>query len=283
MLVVALGLGSAIAWGVADFLGGVQNRRLAIAAVGVGSQLAALCACTLALLAGGAALPPGAVLGWGALAGVANAAGLVAFYRALAIGRMSIVAPIVGMSALLPVCVGLISGERPSGLQAAGIVVGIAGVVLASRELDRDGGARSAARWSFVLAVLAAAGVGANLIFLEKGVAASGGSILWPIGAARAVAVVVIVAGALAVRAPFAPPAPRWTGLAALGLIDLAANVLYTLATRETLLSVAAVLASLHPVTTILLARVLLGERLRRVQQGGVALALLGVCLIAGG
>jgi drug/metabolite transporter (DMT)-like permease len=245
--------------------------------------MAALAVCAVALLATGAGIPPGAVFGWGALAGIGNAAGLVAFYRALAIGRMSIVAPIVGMSALLPVCVGLASGERPSGTQLAGIVVGIGGVMLASRELDRDEAAGAAARASIALAVLAAAGVGANLLFLDKGVAASGDSVLWPIAAARAVALVLIVGGAAAVRAPFAPPVARWGGLAALGVLDLAANVLYSLATRETLLSVAAVLASLHPVSTVLLARVLLGERLRRIQQGGVALAVVGVCLIAGG
>jgi drug/metabolite transporter (DMT)-like permease len=283
MLVVLLGLGSAVVWGVADFLGGDQNRRLAIAAVGLASQLAALAVCLMVLVAGRAAGPPGAVVGWGALAGMANAAGLVAFYRGLAIGRMSIVAPIVGMSALLPVCVGLISGERPSGLQLAGIVLGVGGVVLASRELDRGPGNAAAARWAIGLAVLAALGVGANLLFLEKGVAASPGSVLWPIATARAVAAVLIAGGAAALRAPFVPPARRLPALAALGALDLAANVLYTLATRETLLSVAAVLASLHPVSTILLARVLLGERLRRVQQTGVALALAGVCLIAGG
>lgn len=283
MLVVLLGLGSATAWGIADFLGGTENRRVRIVAVAFVSQLTAALVCVVALLVSGEAVPAGAVLGWGALAGVTQAGGLVAFYRALAIGRMSIVAPVVGMSALLPVCVGLLSGEKPSPLQLAGIVVGVTGVVLASRELDRGGVRAANARWSIPLAVVAACGVGANLIFLEKGVAADPGSVFWPIGASRVVALALIVAGALALRRPLSAPASHVPALAALGAVDLTANVLYALATRETLLSVAAVLASLHPVATVLLARALLGERLRRVQEAGVALAVVGVCLIAGG
>jgi drug/metabolite transporter (DMT)-like permease len=284
MLIVALGVSSAIAWGLADFLGGFKNRELDIWTVGLASQLAALLICAPVLLAAGGPVPEDRVLVYGALAGVANAVGLITFYRALALGRMSIVAPIVGMSALLPVIVGLISGERPSLLQSAGIAIGIGGIVLASRELDHEVGDRAGSRWVILLSVVAAAAVGANLIGIEKAVALSDEtSVLWPIAAARASAVVLILAGAVATGRLRAPAARHVTALIALGALDLAANVLYAHATQETLLSVAAVLASLHPVVTILMARLLLDERLRRVQQAGVVLAIAGVCLIAGG
>lgn len=284
MLIVALGLSSAIAWGLADFLGGFKNRELDIWTVGLSSQFAALLICVPALLAAGGPVPEDRVLVYGALAGVANAVGLVTFYRALALGRMSIVAPIVGMSALLPVIVGLISGERPSLLQSAGIAIGIGGIVLASRELDHDVVDRAGPRVVIVLSIVAAVAVGANLIGIEKAVALSGeSSILWPLAAARACAVVLILIGALATGHLRAPGSRHVPALIALGALDLVANVFYSHATQQTLLSIAAVLASLHPVVTILMARALLDERLRRIQQAGVVLAIAGVCLIAGG
>ena len=285
MLIVALGLSSAIAWGLADFLGGFKNRQLDIWMVGLSSQLAALLICAPVLLTVGGPVPEDRVLVYGALAGVANAIGLITFYRALALGRMSIVAPIVGMSALLPVIVGVISGERPSLLQSAGIAIGIAGIVLASRELDHEVAERAASSRSVILlSIVAATMVGANLIGIEKAVALSDDtSVLWPIAAARTSAVVLIFIGAVATGHLRAPGRRHVPALIALGALDLAANVLYAHATQETLLSVAAVLASLHPVVTILLARLVLDERLRRIQQLGVALAIAGVCLIAGG
>jgi drug/metabolite transporter (DMT)-like permease len=189
------------------------------------------------------------------------------------------------MSALLPVVTGLISGERPSLLQSAGIAIGIAGIVLASRELDHEVAERVAgSRYVILLSIVAATAVGANLIGIEKAVALSDEtSVLWPIAAARASAVVLIFAGAVATGHLRAPGARHVPALIALGALDLVANVFYAHATQETLLSVAAVLASLHPVVTILMARLLLDERLRRVQQVGVVLAIAGVCLIAGG
>jgi drug/metabolite transporter (DMT)-like permease len=284
MLIVVLGLSSAIAWGLADFLGGFKNRELDIWVVGLASQLAALLICVPVLVTAGGPVPEDRVLVYGLLSGVANAVGLITFYRALALGRMSIVAPIVGMSALLPVVTGLISGERPSLLQSAGIAIGIAGIVLASRELDHEVTQRTSSSRVILLSIVAAAAVGANLIGIEKAVALSDEtSVLWPIAAARASAVVLIFAVAVAAGHLRAPGARHVPALIALGALDLVANVFYAHATQETLLSVAAVLASLHPVVTILMARLVLDERLRRVQQLGVALAIAGVCLIAGG
>lgn len=283
MLVVVLGLGSAIAWGLADFVGGLKNRELNIWTVGLASQLAALLIC-LPLLAVSGPVPEDRVLIYGVAAGAANAVGLLTFYRALALGRMSTVAPIVGMSALLPVIVGLLSGERPSLLQSAGITIGIGGIVLASRELDDKPSGGPALRWIILLATVAATAIGANLIAIEKAVALSDDtSVLWPIGAARVATVVLLLGGAVARGRLRMPKARHLLALFALGALDLTANVLYAHATQETLLSVAAVLGSLHPVVTILMARAVLDERLRGVQVIGVVLAIGGVCLIAGG
>jgi uncharacterized membrane protein len=282
-LIVALGLGSAIAWGLADFLGGLKNRQINIWTVGLASQLAALMIC-VPLLAGSDQVPPGQVVPYGVLAGVANAVALLTFYRALALGRMSIVAPIVGMSALLPVIVGLLSGEHPSFLQSFGIAIGIAGIVLTSLEVEHEPAGGTAVRWIVLLSLVAATAVGANMIAVEKAVALSDGtSILWPLAIARLTALVIIFAGAVATRNLRRPGTRHLPALFALGALDLTANVLYGHATEATLLSVAAVLGSLHPVVTILMARAVLDERLRRIQLTGVVLAITGVCLIAGG
>jgi drug/metabolite transporter (DMT)-like permease len=286
MLAVALALGSALAWGVADFLGGLKSRELPIAAVAVTSQAAGFAICVVLLVAVAGDRPHVSVLGYGALAGAANAVGISAFYRALALGRMSIVAPLVGMSALVPVVVGLASGERPGGPQYVGIALGIGGVVIASRQLDAGdaGDVEAASRWVIPLAIVAALGIGGNLLWMEKGVTADAdASVLWTLAANRAVTVVLIAGAALASGSLRMPGSAALAALLALGALDVTANVLYAVAVRETLLSVAAVLASLHPVATILLARAVLGERLHRFQLGGVVLVMAGICLLAGG
>lgn len=285
MLVVILGFSSAMAWGVADFLGGLKTRRLALAAVAVASQLTGLLV-ALALVAITAdAPPPAAAFVYAALAGVANTVGLLAFYRGLAVGRMSVVAPIVGMSAVVPVTAGLARGDRPGALQAAGMVVGVLGIVLASRQIDGDPRPTAGSSTiSTILALVAAAGVGGNLLGLDAAIDASGGgNVMWALATTRATCLALLLAGAVAARHAVRPPARELPSLALLGALDLAANVLYALAVQRAMLSLAAVLASMHPVFTVVLARLVLSERVRRVQQLGVGLALVGVSLIAGG
>jgi len=206
---------------------------------------------------------------------------LAAFYRGLAIGTMSIVAPISATGASVPVLVGLASGDRPSAVVLAGIAVAIVGVVLAAREQAPEGSVAAAvARRSVLLALVAALGFGAFFVGMD---ASADAGVLWALLAARIASFSLIAAVALVAR-PRVPTEPRTLGLlAGVGLLDLAANACFAAATTEGLLSVTSVLASLYPLMTVLLARLVLGERVRRVQEVGIAAAVLGVVLIASG
>jgi drug/metabolite transporter (DMT)-like permease len=246
------------------------------------SQAAALLGLLVVVAARGAG-PPDLVKLLPALgAGAAGMVALTAFYRALAIGTMSIVAPISSTGAVVPVVVGIAQGERPAALQVAGIAAAIVGVIMASREDDaalrRD--ARVPSRLSIPLALVAAAGFGTFFVGLRSSAKVD---VAWALLAARLAGVALIAAGAL-LRRPAAVRDRRALGtLAAVGLLDLSANGLYAIATRHGLLSVVAVAASLYPLGTVMLARVLLGERVRRVQEAGIVAALTGVVLIAAG
>ena len=251
---------------------------LAVLAV---SQAVALAGVAILIGAAGDAPPGLGELAPAAAAGLAGLGALGAFYRALAIGTMSIVAPISATGAAVPVVAGLAAGERPGALQAAGIVVAVAGVVLASREEAQAGSPSAVAgRRSVALALVAALGFGSFFVGMD---AAAGGGVLWALLAARVTSVAVLAAIVVAVR----PEVPRAAGglaaLALVGVLDLAANALYAAATTEGLLSLVAVVSSLYPVVTVLLARAVLGERVRRVQEVGIVAALCGVVLIAAG
>ena len=280
MAAILLGLGSAVCWGVADFLGGLKSRRIAVAAVMLVSQAAGLVGVVVLVLAAGESRPPGEALALGALAGAAGALALSAFYRALAIGTMSIVAPISATGAAVPVIVGVATGDRPRALQVAGIAVAAVGVVLASREMDDDPDRAAAGRASVVLALVASLGFGAFFVGMD---AAADDGVLWALLTARAASVAVILAAVVILRTELPERPGDLGGLAAIGAFDLSANALYALASTQGLLSVVAVLGALYPVTTLLLARGFLGERIRGVQLAGVACALGGVVLIAGG
>ena len=280
MLAVALGLSSAVCWGLADFLGGLQSRSVRVLAVLLVSQAAGLIAIAVALAIVQPDLPAVGDLWPPAAAGLAGALALSAFYRALAIGTMSIVAPISSTGATLPVIVGIATGDRPSAVQVLGIVAAVGGVVLASRELDEDRPTPAPARASVALALIAALGFGAFFIGMKAGADAS---VPWALFAARAASVTAVLAAVVALRVPL-PTAPRRLGaLALVGLLDAGANGLYAAAATEGLLSVVAVLGALYPVSTVLLARAVLGERVRRIQEVGIVAALAGVALIAAG
>ena len=231
----------------------------------------------LALAAGGS-LPAGDA----AIAAAAGAAGAVAialFYFAMAIGPVSIVAPVASTGVAVPVAAGLLRGEAPSGLQLAGIVVAVAGIALALREVEARHTVAVPAR-SVLLAALAGLGFGVFFVGID---AAASQDALWASTAARAGGCVVIAAAALAAPARLEFSAPAVPVLVAIGALDVTANSLFALASTEGLLSLVSVAGSLYPVTTVLLARAVLGERLARVQQTGVALALGGVVMIAAG
>jgi drug/metabolite transporter (DMT)-like permease len=258
----------------------VFSRRLPAAVVLLAQQVAGGVICGALVLATAEALPSGRTVWLSLLAGSAGALALGAFYRALAVGTMSVVAPISSSGVVVPVVVGIASGDRPTALQAAAIPVIFAGVVLASREAGAasDEGVRS--RASIGLALFAALAFGAYFSITDM---VADASVLWLLLLGRAAAVTLLT-GFLLVRPPEVRPAPAdLLPLAAIGALDLLATGLYALATTEGLLSIVAVVAALYPVTTVLLARVLLKERLRREQQAGVALAFAGVAAVAAG
>jgi drug/metabolite transporter (DMT)-like permease len=259
----------------------VQARRSPLAAVVLVSQATGLVALVVVVGVRGVGPPPVADVWPAALAGAAGAAALGAFYHGLAIGQMSIVAPISATGAAIPVAVGVAGGDRPSGLQAAGVALAVAGVVLASRQpAEDDGGAPARARRSVAAALLAAVGFGTFFAGMAR---AADADVYWALLTGRAAAVGVTALAVAAVRPPFAVPRARLPGLAAIGALDVSANALYAYGSTRGLLSIVAVLGSLYPVVTVLLARAVLHERVRPIQDAGVLAALLGVALIAGG
>ncbi len=277
---IALALAASACWGVADFFGGLQSRRLSALTVVLGVETAGLLIVAVAVLASGRAAPGGEDAAWAVAAGLAGVLGLGAFYRALAVGTMSIVAPVSSTGVALPLLVGVAGGDRPSAAQIAGLACAVAGVLLAGREHDADAAASAASRTSIALALAAALGFGTYFVGAAQ---AADGGVLWTLLLARAAAVPVLAALALARRVPLVPSKPDAARLFAIGALDLTATGLYAAATTKGLLAIVAVLGALDPVSTVLLARALLGERLTRVQDAGVIAALAGVALIAAG
>jgi drug/metabolite transporter (DMT)-like permease len=279
---LAFALGSSMCWGLADFLGGLKSRTLPVPVVLLGMYVASLTVMALFVAARGEGPPPVAAVAASLGAGVLGIHGLSAFYRALAIGTMSIVAPIAGTGVALPVLVGIATGERPGLVRSIGIAAAVVGVVLASRE--EDGGAVDTAqqRQSVALALLAAIGFGSYFVLAEIG-ADSG--VAWALALSR-VSAAPFVAGLafLALRRGGRRPCARDLAvIGAIGLVDLLANAAYNYATTLGELSTVAVGSSLYPVVTVLLAAQVLGERVRGIQRVGVVVALGGVVLIAAG
>jgi drug/metabolite transporter (DMT)-like permease len=279
MVAVALALAASSCWGVGDFLGGLQSRSLPVPLVVFVVQGTGLALVLAVIVAVGEPLPGVRDAVLGVIAGVAGVVGLACFLRALAIGTMSIVAPISATGVALPVVVGLATGDRLSTLVALGIAVSVIGVVLASRERHDDAGRAAAGRSSVVLALAAAVGFGSYFALAD---AAAGDSVLWLLATSRILPVSALAVFALR-REMRAPTRSRALILVAAGTIDCSATGFYALATTKGALSIVAVVGSLYPVMTVVLARTFLGERIRRVQQVGVVAALAGVAMIAAG
>ena len=282
MIAVALALGASLSWGCSDFLAGLKSRSLPVLAVLAVSQPAGLALVALALLAHGGQAPAAAEAGWAAGGGAVGVLALSAFYRGLASGAMSVIAPVSGTAAAVPLVYGLARGERPSTLQAAGVAVAIVGVVLASREPAENALAGSRLAAGFGFALISALGFG--FFFVAVDLASEGGaSALWVTLVLRAASFTLVLAAVLALR----PRLPRRPGtlaaLLAVGALDLSANVSFAAASTRGLVSVVSVLASLYPVVVVLLARTMLKERISRLQELGVVLALAGVALISAG
>jgi drug/metabolite transporter (DMT)-like permease len=278
LLALSISLASACSWGISDFLGGLTSRRIAVLAVLAVSQPIGLLLALLWAAALGADPIPAGDLAIAFLAGAASLGGLGAFYAAMAVGTISVVAPIAALGVVIPVAVGLARGEEPAAIQLAGLVVAVIGVVVLSYEEDPRH--QPVARRSILLAIGAAVGFG---IFFTGLDAASADRPGWAIVFTRAGGIVAMAAALVAIRPSFAGVGGVLPVLAAIGFFDMLANALFAVASTEGLLPVVAVGGSMYPAFTVALAHLVLGERLLLSQRLGVVAALAGVGLIAGG
>ena len=306
---VPLGLSSGLCWGAADFFGGMQSRRLPALTVAFWSQVAGALGLAAALAASGTR-PTAAGVAWGVVAGAGSGCALVLFYRGLAEGTMSIVAPVSACGAVVPVAAALLTGHRPGALAGLGVITAITGVVLVSRPRPAggrerapgapddpgaaspdpgtappgpgapDGAGRS--RRVLLMALGSALGFGLFYVFVDAGTTGSQSEPLWVIAGARASSLVMLSTIALVGnRSALRWPGRRIGPVALVGVGDTGANLLFAYAATTGNLAVVGVLGSLYPVATVVLARWLLGERLSGGQNAGVALALTGVGLLA--
>jgi drug/metabolite transporter (DMT)-like permease len=277
-----LALLGAASWGTGDFFGGLASRRAHVLTVLALSQAVGLVGVATWALASGSPIPGlGDVLP-AAGAGAAGAVGLAALYRGMAIGAMGIVAPISAVSPAVPLGVDLLRGEAPAGLQWAGIATALSGVVLLAREPGAGSGIvrRAGLAAGVSLALVAALGFGLFVVGLD---AASDGGATWAVVVARTSSTLLSLCALLAVSAPLRPPTRLWPAIAAVGVFDTTANVLVAVATTHGSAGIVAVLSALYPLTTIVMARLFLAERLDRTRRVGGGLALAGAALVAVG
>jgi drug/metabolite transporter (DMT)-like permease len=287
---VLFGLLAAATYGVADFLGGEASRRFDAFSVVLMSQLigAAPLVIAIPLLAEGS--PTVEALGWGAAAGVAGGIGVLCLYKGLAIGRMSVVAPITGVvAAAIPAIVGIVTGDRPSVVSLAGIILALLAVVLVSSapppadERDIELGESISKSWKdsgvpFALA----AGISFALFFVFLDAAGTEGAV-WPLLGTRGASLVLIGVAVLVLRKPLKPPPGTIVAIGAAGVLDVGANVFYLISTRYGLLSLVAVLTSMYPAVTVLMARIFLEERMIKMQLVGLGLAGAAIAMIVAG
>ena len=274
-------LGSAVAYGLSDFIGGLASRRTTAWPVATTAALGGLAgALVLALAFPGE--PTTADLVWGAVSGLGSGAGSVFLYRGFATGRMAVVAPVSAVgAAVVPVVVGLATGERPSALVGIGILVALPGIWLVARMPDSGTGTGTDELTGGLVDGLLA-GLGFGLLFVALGQVPDGAG-FWPLGLGQSVTLITVCLLAMALRQSWRPTAAsEWWGVVA-GLVASAAVLMFLLATQTGLLTVAAVLTSLYPAFTILLAALVLREHVYRVQGAGLVLCGVAVALVAAG
>jgi drug/metabolite transporter (DMT)-like permease len=284
---ILLSLGSSLLWGVADFLGGKTSRNRLTVVVVLISQLAGLALMLIVALATGSFTASTGYVPWAIGAGVAGASAVLLFYQALATGTMGVVAPVAALGVIIPVAIGIFSGVMPSALCIAGIVVAVGGVVFATRPADSV--VRSDRHvHSVLLAVGAAAGFGLLQYAISGGSAYSTVMTLLVMRCTSVPVLAVVTIAALHARRGYLELAQSFSTrvvamIVVIGIFDVSANLLFALATVSGALPVVAVLGSLYPATTVLLARIIDHEKMSRLQNGGVLAAITGVAMIAAG
>ncbi len=276
---IALGALVALAYGSGDFLGGFASQRLRTSTVLLGAQSIGLAVALLLVIVLRDASPDAHVYVLSAIAGAVGVVAVALLYRGLAVGRMSVVAPVSAVGgAVLPVMWGLLRGERPSALAWVGIALALIAIVIVGRGAEHDPAPSITPLHE--LALGAGAGIGFGIVFILFSESASGSG-LWPVFIARCTSVPLLIGAVIVLRQP---PHVTHSGLAPVlgaGLFDVTANTLIVLAIRRGLLSLVAPVASLYPATTVVLARLVLHERIGRQRAGGLALGLVGLALIA--
>lgn len=282
-MTVVLALASAVLYGVSDFVGGLASRRLSVWPVGVLACVGALSASVvLALVAPGE--PTREDLAWGLLGGLGSGSGTAFLYRGLALGRMGVVAPLSAVGAVLvPLLVGLLAGERPQAIAWAGIAVALPGIWLVSREEGTvDGSPDRSGSAGVVEGVVdgIAAGIGFGILFAALGQVPDGAG-YWPLTANQLTSVLAMVVAALVLGGD--PRPRRWADAVGLvpGLLATVAVLLFVLATHHGLLSIAAVITSLYPAFTVLLAILVLREHVHRAQAVGLALCATSIVCVS--
>jgi drug/metabolite transporter (DMT)-like permease len=276
---VVLALAASVTWGVSDFIGGLNSRSMAVATVIFYTQIVGFVLLLPLAIARGAPDWQWTTVLYAVSGSLAGLVGIAGLYRGMAVGAISIVAPISATGAAIPVIFGLTHGEQATALQSAGIVLALVGVILASlTQANAEGGKRRGLGPGVGYAILAAAGFGGFFVLLHE---AATQDVIWATTVQRLTGAVVLGLIVLVMRPPLAVGWQRFPRLVVVGALDTTANVLYAFASTTGLVSLAAVLASLFPVMTVILARVVLNERLSLVQGTGVVCALAGVACIA--
>ncbi len=275
-MTVLIALCAAGIYGAADFFGGLASRRNSATAVVVLSQIAGMSVLAVAWL-----VSPGAFyasdIAWGVAAGIAGGIAIACLYAALAVGRMGIVSPITAVvGASVPVALGLALGQQPPPLALAGIALALLAVGLVSANAETR--SISLREPGLLLALTSGVGIGLLYVFLSRGHEGGGFTLL---ATTRVTSLLMLAAYALARRQTLRPASGSLRTILVAGALDMGANVLYVVATRHGSLAIVAVLTSLYPASTVALARIVLHERLQTLQWVGVAVAVLGVVLIA--
>ena len=277
MYIVLAGL-SALLYGAGDFCGGLASRRQPVAVVLTFSQTTGLLAAAAAVLVLRQPLPAAADILWGIAGGLAGTAGLAALYRALASTLVAVASPVAAVTgAVVPLLLGLAAGERPGALAGVGISLAVPAIALLAS--GPAGSARPGiARRAALMGTVAGLGFGLFFFCISRTSHQSG---LWPLAAARMVTLLLVTGVAVVKRWPLAPRSAGTAPALLAGVLDMSANIAFLLASRAGLLSVTAVITSLYPGPTVILAMIVFRERLTVPRALGLVLAIAGVACIS--
>lgn len=277
MIAISLSLAACFGWRLADFLGGVKSRQLPTLTVLIVSNIFGMAVIGSIVTARGQALPHNPELLWAVLGGLAGIAAMFMLYRALAVGTIPVLAPLSATGVIIPVFLGMATGDNPAMLQTLGILAAILGAMIAAREKATDN-ARSQPTSGIGLALGSALAVGFFIIFMDR---ASEVDPYWTVFIMRCSYGMFLLPLILYARPPLKIGREHIPALICIGTVDALAGFAFALATTVGLLSLVSVIGSLYPVVTVLLSAIVLRERPQRIQLAGVLLALTGVVLIS--